>query len=49
MEAEADCICKAYGICKVKVCTGPHGLSYITFLTRKEDKRTLSMRFLIHA
>src|SRR6266436_3601673 len=48
-EAEANHICKAYGICKVKVRTGPHGLSYITFLTRKEYKRTSSMRFLIHA
>src|SRR5258708_34169723 len=43
MEAEAN------HICKVKVCTGPHGLSYITFLTRKEYKRTLSTRFLVHA
>src|SRR5258705_3524835 len=49
MEAEANRIYKAYGICKVKVCTGPHGLSYITFLTRKAYKRTSSMRFLVHA
>src|SRR5260370_21032501 len=32
-EAEANHICKAYSMCKVKVCPGPHGLLYNIFLT----------------
>ena len=45
-EAEANCICKVYGRCKVKVCLGSHGLLYKAFLTKQG--RTSSGTFFIH-